>query len=152
MKSKRHEKILELILENSVDTQEELLRLLRREGFDVTQATVSRDIKELRLVKTLEKDGRYRYTFVTPEKQPEAPNKFISIFIEAVYMVDHAGQIVVLKCHTGMANAACAALDLMKLDGIVGTLSGDDTIFVLVRDEKKAGALVLQLRKILQGR
>jgi len=146
MKSKRHEKILELILDNVIDTQDELLRLLKKEGYHVTQATVSRDIKDLRLIKTLSSDGRYRYTFVTPEKTANVSTRFRAIFTETVISVDYAGHTVVVKCHTGMANAACAALDLLKLDNIVGTLSGDDTFFILTRETTDAQKLVQELQ------
>ena len=111
MKAKRHAKILELISAHEIDTQEELLRRLRGAGFDVTQATVSRDIKELRLIKTLSGDGRYRYATSAEELSSDMSFKFLSIFSESVKTVDYAGNIVVVKCYTGMANAACAALD-----------------------------------------
>lgn len=147
MKSKRHEKILELILENAVDTQEELLNLLKREGYQVTQATVSRDIKDLRLLKTLGADGRYRYTFMTQGKPADdASSRFRAIFAQTVIGVDYAGHTVVVKCHTGMANAACAALDLLSLENIVGTLSGDDTFFILTRETDNAEKLTLELQ------
>lgn len=145
MKSKRHEKILELILGHEVNTQEDLQRLLEAEGYRVTQATVSRDIKELRLVKTLCADGSYRYTYAAPEKSADGMARFRSIFSETVISVDNAGHMVAVKCHTGMANAACAALDLLRLGGIVGTLAGDDTIFILVREPSTAQQLKQQL-------
>lgn len=145
MKSKRHEKILELILSHAVNTQEDLQRLLESEGYQVTQATVSRDIKELRLVKTLCTDGSYRYTFVAQEKSADGMMRFRSIFSETVITVDYAGHMVAVKCHTGMANAACAALDLLKMEDIVGTLAGDDTIFILMREPETAARLAQQL-------
>ncbi|MEG0116404.1 MAG: arginine repressor, partial [Hydrogenoanaerobacterium sp.] len=131
MKIKRHEKILEIIINNVVDTQEQLLKLLKNEGYQVTQATVSRDIKDMRLIKTLSSDGRYRYT-AAPQKAPnDTAARFHSIFKQTALSVDYAGHTVVVKCHTGMANAACAALDLLSFKNIVGTLSGDDTFFIL---------------------
>ena len=147
MKSRRHEKILELILEHVVDTQEELLRLLKQEGYHVTQATVSRDIKDLRLSKTLGADGCYRYTFVSQERSADYTPRFSAIFSEAVIHVDFAGHIVVVKCHTGMANAACAALDTLRLGEVVGTLAGDDTIFILMRGPEAAQTLTQQLKE-----
>ena len=149
MKIKRQEKIIELIEKYNIDTQEELLRRLRGAGFDVTQATVSRDIKELRLIKTLSGDGRYRYATSAEELSSDMSFKFLSIFSESVKTVDYAGNIVVVKCYTGMANAACAALDSIHWNGVVGTLAGDDTIFVLIRSEHRALELVGELKKLM---
>ena len=149
MKTKRHAKILELISEHVIDTQEELLKWLKDSQFNVTQATVSRDIKELRLVKTLGADGRYRYTTGTHAKSADISSKFHSIFSDAVMAVDYAGNILSIKCHVGMANAACAALDSIHWNGIVGTLAGDDTIFVLMRTEEHAVELTNELKGFL---
>lgn len=114
MKTKRHAKILEIIHSTPVDTQDELLKRLRECGFDVTQATVSRDIKELRLIKTLDSDGRYRYSTVKQEND-HISSKFHSLFSDAVVGVDYAGNIVVIKCFVGMAQAVCAAMDSLAL-------------------------------------
>ena len=149
MKTKRHAKILELIQEHAIDTQEELLRWLKEAEFDVTQATVSRDIKELRLVKTLAPDGKYRYS-TGKNSETDMSGKFHSLFSDSVRSIDCAGNIVAIKCYVGMAQAVCAALDSMHWDGIVGTLAGDDTIFILTRTENTAVNLVGELRK-LQG-
>jgi len=141
MKSARHEKILELIEERPITTQEELLSRLKQSGIPVTQATISRDIKHLRLVKTLNENGIYCYTVLENAPVSNLSDKFFSIFRETVLAVDCAGHIVCVKCYTGMANAACAALDTMKFEHVVGTLSGDDTFFVLMRNQADAGAL-----------
>ena len=119
MKAKRHAKILELIEEFDIDTQEELQDRLNQAGFTVTQATVSRDIKELRLIKTLSPNGNYRYT-THGEKggRVDLSFKFHAIFAEAVNSIDYAQNLVVIKCYTGMANAACAALDSIRWDGL----------------------------------
>ena len=128
MKKKRHEKIKEIIAENVVETQEDLLRYLKQAGYEVTQATVSRDMKELRLVKGL--DARENYRYMSPKSEiPKLNMNYADIFLRAVIHVDYAINNVVLKCHSGMANAACAALDQMHLESVVGTLAGDDTIF-----------------------
>ncbi len=148
MKKKRHERILELINRYSIDTQEELLHRLRESGFAVTQATVSRDIKELRLVKVLSPDGKYRYMSAA-EKARDGDVKFNSLFQDSAVAVDHAQNIVTIKCLTGMANAVCAAMDALRWDGVVGTLSGDDTIFVLVRDETEAVRLADRLKSMI---
>ena len=147
MKTKRHAKILDLIAEHDITTQEELLGWLAKSGFAVTQATVSRDIKELRLIKTLEADGHYRYTTSASDSTPDISAKFFSIFQSAVMQIDYAGQFVVIKCHVGMANAVCVALDSLQWNGVVGTLAGDDTIFVLMRSETHAANLTSELKK-----
>lgn len=151
MKARRHDKILELIKLRPIDTQEELLGLLRSEGFSVTQATVSRDIKELRLVKTLTNDGRYHYAAHTDAPKSTLSDKFLMIFAESVKEIDSAGNMLVIKCYTGMANAVCAALDTLHFSGLVGTLAGDDTIFMVMRDDHNARELVMQLRRMMNN-
>lgn len=149
MKTKRHTKILELIAERPINTQEDLLNGLRDNGFDVTQATVSRDIKELRLVKILGSDGKYRYATAVSDEQMDMSSKFHAIFKQSVKSIDYAKNIIVIKCYTGMANAACAALDSMNRSGVVGTLAGDDTIFVLMNDDNTAVYFAAELKKML---
>ena len=130
MKKNRQTIIAELIEQNSIGTQEELLDSLLKMGINVTQATVSRDIKELRIVKRPAQDGEYRYFL--PSRSPEENSpKYMSILVGAAISTDVAVNTVVLKCHVGTAQAACAALDSIGLDGVAGTLAGDDTIFVL---------------------
>lgn len=149
VKTKRHAKILEIISSYAVDTQEELLGHLKKTGFDVTQATVSRDIKELRLIKTLGSDGRYRYSTMKQEADGIS-SKFHSLFSDAVLHIDFAGNIVVIKCHSGMAQAACAAMDSLHWDAVVGTLAGEDTFICLTKDESQAVGLVTELKKLLK--
>jgi transcriptional regulator of arginine metabolism len=149
MKERRHAKILELIGKYSIDTQEELLRRLREEGYEVTQATVSRDIKELRLIKVLTVSGKYKYT-VGQEETKDYTTKFYSLFSDSALSVDYAQNMVAVKCLTGMANAVCAAMDALQWNNIVGTLSGDDTIFILTRDESVAERLSLELKKFVR--
>lgn len=148
MKSNRQEKIIQLITENAIETQEEILVYLREHGFDVTQATVSRDIKQLKLVKTQTNDGRYKYSVSSNNSRENISSKFVSLFSETVTGIDYANNIVVVKCYVGMANAACAAFDAMKFDGVVGSLSGDDTIFIAMRNEELAKELTVELKKI----
>lgn len=149
MKSKRHSKILELISNYKIDTQEELQDRLNDEGFTVTQATVSRDIKELRLIKSLSGDGTYRYTTNnSKENRGDLSFKFHTIFSEAVNSVDYAQNLVVVKCYTGMANAACAALDSLQWQGVVGTIAGDDTILLIMRNEEAAVNIAAELNKL----
>lgn len=149
MKTKRHAKILELIRGQAIDTQEELLRLLRQDGFDVTQATVSRDIRELRLIKTLGSDGRYRYSTVQMEHGTLSA-KFHSLFADTVVGVDYAQNIVVVRCLSGMAQAACAAMDSLHWDNVVGTLGGEDTFICILKTEEQAVGLVAELKKMMK--
>ncbi|MBS7275129.1 MAG: arginine repressor [Firmicutes bacterium] len=137
MKYKRQKKILELIAEYDIETQDDLIERLRESGYDVTQATVSRDIRELKLVKTAMPDRRYRYE-VAQYEGIEISTKYRNIIKETVIKVDYVGNTVVLRTYTGMAQAAAAAVDGMGWDEIVGTLAGDDTIFILMRDTAAA--------------
>ena len=145
MKNKRQYKILDIVKMHDVETQEMLQSLLSQYGFNVTQATVSRDIKELNLVKKSGKNGIYRY------EVPTANSSKQNIFIDTVTDIDYAINTVVIKCHNGMAQAACAALDSMKYGNIVGTIAGDDTIFILMRTEADAYSLVKTFKKLIWG-
>ena len=150
MKRKRHALILELIQQYEITTQDELLAKLRENGFEVTQATVSRDIKELRLVKAMSPSGQYRY-MAGAAQGDEYLAKFYTIFSGSVISVDYAGNTCVVKCYAGMAQAACAAIDAMHFEGIVGTLAGDVTIFVLCRTPELTQQLKSSLDKMLQN-
>ena len=149
MKVKRQAKILEIIMRQPVDTQEELQNLLKNESYHVTQATVSRDIKEMRLVKLQGVDGRYRYS-VERREGMQISSKFHSLFADSVTDVNFAGNIIVVKCMNGMAMAVCAAMDALHWDGLIGTLAGDDTFIGIAMDEQCAAELTEELRKILQ--
>ncbi|MBQ1335012.1 MAG: arginine repressor [Clostridia bacterium] len=138
MKNKRQLKILELIDRYSVETQEELAERLKNEGFDVTQATISRDIKELRIFKVLDASGRYKYSSKTVETEDKIPKKLDAIFRECVVSIDCAGNMVVIKTLTGLASGAAAAIDSMNISQILGTLAGDDTIFIVFRTDEDA--------------
>ena len=149
MKIKRQAKIMEIISAMDIETQEQLLEELQKSGFKSTQATISRDIKELRLVKTLTPDGSYYYTAHAPAEKGEMSNRLLVLLSESVEGIDSAGNITSIKCHTGMANALCEFLDDLHLEGVVGTLAGDNTIFLLMRDERHAQELVVQLRRMM---
>ena len=136
-KNSRQEAILQLIEQENIGTQEELMQKLAALGYTVTQATVSRDIKALKLVKSPVADGQYRYAAVKQEMQ-DVSGKYYAILTQSILRADFAGNMVAIKCYSGMANAACAAVDHMSSDKIVGTLAGDDTIFVLCRDAQSA--------------
>ena len=148
MKTRRQATILDLINEYSIETQEELLTRLKEEGYNVTQATVSRDIKELRLLKTLSNDGKYRYT--SSAKSNSDGNGGLNGFINSsVISVKSAQNIVVIKTLAGMANAICASIDSYEHKGIVGTLAGDDTIFIVCSDNNQADEFVFEIHKYL---
>jgi len=148
LKTRRHTKILELINEYTIDTQEELLRRLRADGFDVTQATVSRDIKELRLIKTLSNDGKYKYS-AGKDNTKDYSSKFYSLLADSAVSINCAVNLVVIKCLTGMAQAVCASMDSIHWEGVVGTLAGDDTIFIACKNETIAEQLVAELKKMV---
>lgn len=135
MKKKRHEIILDYIKSNNISTQEEIIEKLKENGFNVTQATISRDIKELKLIK--EHYGKNNTRYAVSEKNDNDDN-FKMIFARSALIVEEAVNIVVIKCYSGTANAACIALDGMSLEGIVGTIAGDDTIFAACKDSDYA--------------
>jgi transcriptional regulator of arginine metabolism len=149
MKKKRLADILEIIRDHSVSTQEELLALLRQRGYDVTQATISRDIKELRLIKMPDHFGIPHYAAPVREARVDRLEKFRTIFQESAVSVAAAQNLVIIKCYTGMANAACATLDSITFENIVGTIAGDDTIFVAVSSPEAALNLSQELSKML---
>ena len=150
MKTRRQTKILELIAKNDIETQEELQDMLMKYGFEVTQATISRDIKELRLVKDLSNEGRYVYS--SGKKSMDVINhRAGGIFNDTIITIDYAMNTVVIKCFTGMANAVCAAIDSMNLDEILGSIAGDDTIFILCRNEDTARMFTNKLRTMLNA-
>lgn len=148
LKTIRQKAILDLIENEKIATQNELSKRLEEEGFAVTQATISRDIRELRLVKVAEANGNYHYAAGKPKEKYQASHKFYSIFHASVYKVDYANNLVVIRCYTGMAQAVCATMDSMEWPGVLGTVAGDDTILVVVRDEATAAEMVKTLREI----
>ncbi len=147
MKVNRHQKIRELIKAYPINTQEELLEKLSAEGYSVTQSTVSRDIKSLRLQKSLSVDGKYRY--IAPEVQSDKKAGFEGILSSSVISAEVALNIVVVKTYAGMASAACAAIDSMHFNGVVGSLAGDDTIFIACTNNSTAEEFVETLNKLL---
>lgn len=140
MKKNRHEALLSLIEKEEVGTQDELLQKLNELGYKVTQATVSRDIKQLKLIKVPGKSGQYRYACASNEVEDRS-GKYHSILTHSVVSVNYAGNIAVIKCYSGMAQAACAAVDSLNPENVVGTLAGDDTIFLLCKNEESAQEL-----------
>lgn len=151
MKLMRHSKILELVQTRKIVTQEELAEALKGCGFDVTQATVSRDIKELRLVKIQCEDGSYQYSTGYQEGVADAMPKYRNILMEAVVSVDFACNIVVVKCYSGMGMAAATAIDAVNSGDIVGSIAGDDTILIVLRSEENAAQFAGELIKMLRA-
>mgnify|MGYP003293233045 FL=1 len=143
MKNNRHDAILEIINDIPVSTQEQLIEILGERGISVTQATLSRDIQQLSLVKLRDEKGMYRYVL------PPAAAVEKGVFAEAVIDVDYALNTIVLKCRAGMAQGTCAAIDSVRHEGVVGTIAGDDTIFILVRSEADAKKLAKKFRNDL---
>ncbi len=148
MKKRRHKLILELIEKYEIGTQEDLLQMLRERGCDVTQATVSRDVKELRLLKTLGANGVYKYS-VEKAVDNSYPGMFDALFQSAMTKVDYAGNICVIKCSPGLAGAACATIDAMNVHEVVGTIAGDDTIFMLCRTPDEARGVAEALNRMI---
>ncbi len=143
MKRKRQAEILSIIKEQTVENQDMLLKALSLRGYNVTQATVSRDINELCLEKNLNEQGISCYMQAIDERKNN------TIFHQSVINVDYAMNIVCLKCRSGLANAACATLDLMRIESVVGTIAGDDTVFILAKTENDAKYLCDKIRNML---
>lgn len=151
MKNKRHKMILELIQNNDIDTQEDLLKLLKENQYHITQATVSRDIKELKLIKVPTENGKYKYKYNKPTIPQDSPN-FLSIFSSSIAKIDIAQNMVVIKTISGMAQAICANIDSLHFDHLVGTIAGDDTIFIAMQDNKSAKNIVDIFQDLIFGR
>lgn len=148
MRNKRHDAILTLIREQNIETQQDLTVVLASVGFDVTQATVSRDIKELRLVKKLNSDGKYVYAPHTQGGDEGISDKMSSILRQSIVSVDYAINTIVIKTLTGMAQGAASVLDAMQFSECLGTIAGDDTIFVTARSEEAAQKLTKKLKNM----
>ena len=150
MKTRRQAKILELIHKNAIETQEELADRLEQEGFQVTQATVSRDIRDLKLTKVAMTGGKQKYAAFS-ENKGEMLQKYTRIFKDAFVSMDMAQNILVIKTVSGMAMAAAAALDAMECSELVGSIAGDDTIMCAVRTVDDTVALMERLKKIVNA-
>ncbi len=148
MKNSRHTRILEIISDHVIETQDDLIEKLKDSGYNVTQATVSRDIKQLGLVKTATKDGGYKYTSSKNDSSSNE-NKLKNIMRETVVNAQNAQNIIVVKTFPGMANAAAAALDSLAEEAIVGSIAGDDTIFIVVHNNEEASEFTNYIREII---
>lgn len=149
MKTKRQTKMLELIKKHDIETQEELSDYLQKEGYQVTQATVSRDIRELKLTKVAMSNGRQKYAALT-EANEVLSEKYTRVFRDAFVSMDMAQNILVIKTVSGMAMAVAAAIDAMHLHEIVGCIAGDDTIMCAVRSVDDTIAVMSRLRKLVE--
>ena len=147
MKYNRHAKILEIVENNVIETQEEIAERLKDMGLEVTQATISRDIKELRLTKVMTGDGRYKYASIN-QSESSVSNKLMTIFSQSFVSSDYANNIVVVKTLPGMAQAAASAVDSLKWSGVLGTIAGDDTIVIICRAEKIAEKITEKFNKM----
>lgn len=153
-KNKRHTAILEIIKDSNVETQEDITLRLLNMGIKATQATVSRDIKELHLIKVLDKNtNRYKYEqrTVSMHENPILPSKTVSILRDGIIHMKVACNLVVVKCYAGMAQAVCASLDSAHREEIIGTLAGDDTIFIAAESEENAEKLLKDLTSVISG-
>ncbi len=149
MKNHRHRAILEIVESTAVETQDELASILRERGFDVTQATVSRDIKELRLVKAMTDDGAYRYA-VAEKAEQGLTERLRRVFAETVLSVDVAINQIIIKTLPGSAHVAAELVDTMRWPETVGTLAGDNTVLVIARDAEVAPALADRFRGMIR--
>ena len=145
MKIDRHARILELISQYDIETQEELVEYLNREGFKVTQATISRDIKELRLLKVLTPDGSYKYATVD-KAEHGVSERLVRMFIDSVLSISHAENLIVVKTAPGMAMAVGAGIDAKNIDGVLGCIAGDDTVFLAIAQSSFAERIMGEIK------
>ena len=149
MKTNRQSKIIEIIQKNEVETQDELSALLEKDGFRVTQATVSRDIRELKLTKIPTAGGRQKYAVITDAPE-NLSQKYERVLREGFLSMDMAQNILVIKTVSGMASAVCAAIDAMKMREIIGSIAGDDTIMCAIRTVDDTYAVMKKIRRIVE--
>ena len=150
MKNDRQNKILAIIAREDIDTQEALLERLQQEGIRCTQATISRDIKQLHLIKEPIGRGRYRYAVSIHRKSLNVADKLLTIFRESVTSIDFAQNIVVIKTLSGLASAACEAVDSMKVSYMVGSLAGENTVLLVMRDNESAEIFCEEIKEMLK--
>jgi len=145
----RQSKILEIISLEEIDTQDELVSSLRASGFDVTQATISRDIKELGLLKTTTESGKYKYTYVDSGDQFSAQNKVTGIFKEAVISIKPALNLIIVKTLRGTASAVSNFIDRLAIENVLGCVNGDDTVMVILPNKELVPSISARLNEIL---
>ncbi len=147
MKTKRHNKILEIIENSDIETQEELIFALKDSGYDVTQATVSRDIRELKLTKVMSSEGKYKYVLHKNNSTASMPH-YSSTISASIKSVDYSLNIIVVKTYPGMAQAIAAVIDAANIKGAMGCVAGDDTIILAVKDPSYSAIAAAEIRKI----
>lgn len=150
MKKHRQEKLLELISRYEIDTQDELIERLRDHGYEVTQATVSRDIRELKIAKMMSGQGTYRYVLPKQTNDRGTGMSFSNSLIDSIVSVDHACNIVVLKTYSGLAQAVAVGIDGMNMLQVLGCVAGDDTIIIVSRDDECATAIAERIRSLMK--
>ena len=150
MKSQRQERILELVSKYEIETQDDMMSRLQSEGFKVTQATVSRDLKELKLTKTLTARGTYRYS-VNPARQHAGATKFNNAMVDSIIQVDYSLNNVVIKTYPGLAQAVASGVDALNMHSILGCVAGDDTIIIVTRDEESSKEISRTLTELMKA-
>ncbi|SFP84044.1 transcriptional regulator, ArgR family [Butyrivibrio proteoclasticus] len=148
MKRNRHDKIIEIIASNVVETQEQLAALLKEAGYDVTQATVSRDIRQMKLAKQATEDGKYKYVYTTADSDA-MQDKYVSVLRAGYVSMDVAQNLLVIKTVSGMAMALAAAIDALDFPQIVGCIAGDDTIMIAIKTSEEAVEVMEELRTLM---
>ena len=149
MKNKRQEKILELIAKYEIETHDEMISRLRDDGYNVTQATISRDMRELKLTKVLTSRGTYKYT-VNNSRHHANNVKFNNAVVDSIVSVDYAGNNIVLKTYPGMAQAVASSVDALNVDDILGCVGGDDTIIIVTRDEESSAEISEKIKELIK--
>ena len=148
MKRSRHDKIIEIIARNDVETQEQLASLLKEAGYDVTQATVSRDIRQMKLSKQVTEDGRQKYVYSTADSEA-MQDKYVSVLKAGYVSMEVAQNILVIKTVSGMAMALATAIDALELPEVIGCIAGDDTIFVAIKSYEEALAVTEKFKEMI---
>lgn len=149
MRYSRQNKILDIINTHEVETQEALVSLLKKSGYKVTQATISRDIKELQLIKTLSSSGKYKYTVGAGVEQPVS-DRFVKIFKETIQTVESSGNIIVVKTLSGCASAAGEAIDTLNFKDVIGSIAGDNTLLLVVNDPQNVPEIVSKFNEMIK--
>ena len=148
MKLGRQSVIMEIINERDIETQNQLMAALAERGVKSTQATLSRDIRDMRLVKELGPKGNYRYVAASKQETPDLDIRLKKIFKECVISCDIAQNLIVIKTLPGLASGACSTLDGMEVDGLVGTIAGDDTAFIAMKDNSSANSFYKEIEQL----
>lgn len=151
MKNKRQELIINIVTDNEIETQEDLINALRNAGCDITQATVSRDIRELKLIKVSTGHGSYRYVLPPTQDNNSVNVRFNSALAESILKVDYACNTIVIKTFPGLANAVATGIDALNLSEVLGCVAGDDTIITVTRNEAAAADISEKIRGLIHS-